>query len=77
MRNNENITEDARRTSGESSQIEERMLDEGDRDPRSMEAAADEAFVEDQRNNPDHPSRRQRELDREHGIENPSHSQGI
>jgi hypothetical protein len=77
MRNNENITEDARRTSGESSQIEERMLDEGDRDPRSMEAAADEAFVEDQRNNPNHPSRRQRELDREHGIENPSHSQGI
>lgn len=77
MHNNENITEDARRTSGESTQIEERMLDEGDRDPRSMEAAADEAFVEDQRNNPDHPSRRQRELDREHGIENPSHSQGI
>jgi hypothetical protein len=77
MRNNENITEDARRRSGESSQIEERMLDEGDRDPRSMEAAADEAFVEDQRNNPNHPSRRQRELDREHGIENPSHSQGI
>jgi len=77
MARNKDITDRTRRTSGDSPAIEERMLNEGDRDPRSMEAAAEDAFVEDQRENPDHPSRRQRELDREHGVENPSHSQGI
>jgi len=77
MERNNDITERTRRTSGDSPAIEERMLNQGDRDPRGMEAAAEDAFVEDQRENPDHPSRRQRELDREHGVENPSHSQGI
>jgi hypothetical protein len=77
MRHNEDITKSTRRGSGESPEIEERLLDEGDRSPESMEAAAEDAFDRDQRENPDHPSRRQRELDREHGIENPSHSQGI
>jgi hypothetical protein len=77
MARNHDITDSTRRNSGESPEIEERLLDEGDRSPRSMEAAADDAFVAGQRRNPDHPSRRQRELDEEHGIENPSHSQGI
>jgi hypothetical protein len=77
MRENPNITDDARRASGDASRIEERMLDRGERDPRAMEAAADEAFVEDQRENPDHPARRQREMDRQHGVENPAHSEGI
>jgi hypothetical protein len=76
MSRNDNITDSTRRNSGYSSEIEERLLDEGDRSQVSMEATADGAFVQDQRD-PDHPSRRQRELDREHGIENPSHSQGI
>jgi hypothetical protein len=77
MQRNDDITDSTRRMSGDSSEIEERFLDGGDRNPRSMEAAAEDAFVEDQRNDPDHPSRRQRELDAEHGVENPSHSQGI
>jgi hypothetical protein len=77
MRRNDDISDSTRQASGESREIEERFLDNGDQDPRSMEAAADDAFVADQRRNPDHPSRRQRELDEEHGIENPSHSQGI
>lgn len=77
MRHNRDISERTRQSSGEAPEIEERLLDEGDRDPRSMEAAADDAFVADQRRNPDHPSRRQRELEEEHDVENPSHSQGI
>jgi hypothetical protein len=40
MRENENITENTRRTSGRSSRIEERMLDEGERSPGSMDAAS-------------------------------------
>lgn len=64
------------RTDGERI-IDERMIDDTERSPDSMESAAEEAFVEDQREDPDHPSRRQRELDRRHGIENPSHSRGI
>jgi hypothetical protein len=76
MERNEPITDDARRNAGESPEIEERFLNGGERSRGSMEEAAEDAFVEDQRD-PDHPSRRQRELDREHGIENPSHSRGI
>jgi hypothetical protein len=76
MEKNENITEAMRRTSGESPQIEDRLREEGDRSPQSIESAAEDAFVADQRD-PDHPSRKQRELDREHGIEHPSHSQGF
>jgi hypothetical protein len=77
MRRNEDISESTRRETGNGSQIEERLLDGGDRDPNAIEAAAEAAFVEDQQENPDHPSRRQRRLDRDHDIENPSHSQGI
>jgi hypothetical protein len=57
--------------------IDERLSDEGERSPEAMEFAAEEGFVQDQREDPGHPSRRHRELDRRHGIENPSHSRGI
>jgi hypothetical protein len=77
MSRNPDISDSTRRTSGDAPEIEERLLDQGDRSQGSMEAAAEDAFVQDQRSNPDHPSRRQRELDQEHGIENPAHSQGI
>ncbi len=52
--------------------IDERLLDEGDRSPEGIEAAAEESFVRDQRD-PQHPSRVEREFD----VEDPSHSQGI
>jgi hypothetical protein len=70
------ISEDALHASGESPEIEERLLNDGHRSPESLESVADDAFVADQRD-PDHPSRKQRELEREQGVENPSHSQGI
>jgi hypothetical protein len=76
-RNNDDFTDSTRRTSGDAPQIEERLLDEGDRSQGAMEAAAEDAFVQEQRDDPDHPARRQRELDREHGVEDPAHSQGI
>jgi hypothetical protein len=77
MSRNPDISDSTRRTSGDAPQIEERLLDQGDRSQGSMEAAAEDAFVQDQRSNPGHPSRRQRELDQEQGVENPAHSQGI
>lgn len=60
---------------GESDPIEERLIEGREESQQSIEAAADEAFVEDQRENPDHPTRIQRE--QRSGIDDPSHSQGI
>jgi hypothetical protein len=51
--------------------IERRLLDEQQEGRQNLLDAANEAFVEDQRE-PDHPSRRERE----HGVDDPSHSQG-
>ncbi len=63
------------KTMREGDPIDERLLDEGERSPQSIEAAAEEGFIEDQREDPEHPSRIQRE--QRSGIEDPSHSQGI
>jgi hypothetical protein len=51
--------------------IERRLLDEQQEGRQNLLDAANEAFVEDQRD-PGHPSRRERE----HGVDDPSHSQG-
>lgn len=51
--------------------IEERLLDEGRTSQRDIVTAAQEAFVEDQKD-PNHPSR----IERSHGVEDPSHSKG-
>lgn len=55
--------------------IEERLIEGREESQQSIESAAEDAFVEDQREDPEHPSRIQRE--QRSGIEDPSHSQGI
>ncbi len=60
---------------GGSDPIDERLIEGREESQQSIEAAAEEAFVEDQREDPEHPSRIQRE--QRSGIEDPSHSQGI
>ncbi len=64
---------DAAHSSRENDPIEERLLEGREESQQSIEAAAEEAFVEDQRENPDHPTRIRRQFE----VEDPSHSQGI
>jgi hypothetical protein len=66
----------SRGTSSEDDPITERLIDEGDRSPRAISAAAREAFDEDQRRDPDSPTRIRREMAAERGIEDPAHSRG-
>lgn len=55
--------------------IDERLIDGQAHDPRAVEAAAQEGFVTDQ-DSPEAPTRIERRLADEAGVENPSHSRG-
>jgi hypothetical protein len=63
-------------SSREDDPITERLIDDGDRSPRAIPAAAREAFDEDQRRDPESPTRIRREMSAERGIEDPAHSRG-
>ena len=65
-----------RDASREDDPITERLVDEGDRSQRAIPAAAREAFDEDQRRDPESPTRVRREMTAERGIEDPAHSRG-
>ena len=56
--------------------ITERLIDDGDRAPGAIAGAARQGFEEDQRNNPDHPTRIKRELTDAQGVDDPAHSRG-
>lgn len=51
--------------------IEQRLIDERRTDQQEIISAAQEEFVEDQKD-PNHPSRKERS----HGVEDPTHSKG-
>jgi hypothetical protein len=56
--------------------IDERLIDDEDRSPRAIEESAQQAFVEDQRSDPEAPTRVKRDLVADLGFEDPAHSRG-
>jgi hypothetical protein len=57
------------RTDNERDPIEERLIRDGETDREDVLGAAQDAFVEDQKDS-DHPTR----VERQYGVEDPSHS---